>query len=58
VHGERAHAIGDELEAEGVRWEVIGILWVDEEERLLCRPLRDADQPVSKERAWWSTDWR
>ena len=50
--------IGDELEAKGKRWEVIGILWLDDEERLLCRPLKDEDAPVMRERAWWSTEWR
>ena len=50
--------IGDELEAQGKRWEVIGILWLDDEERLLCRPLKDADHGVTRERAWWSTEWQ
>ena len=54
----RSYAIGDELEAKGRRWEVIGILWLDDEERLLCRPLKDVDLPVTRERAWWSTDWK
>jgi hypothetical protein len=54
----RAYAIGDELEAGGRRWEVIGILWLDDEERLLCRPPKDVDLPLSRERAWWSTDWQ
>ena len=52
------YAIGDELEAKGRRWEVIGILWLEDEERLLCRLLKDADLPVTRESAWWSTDWR
>jgi len=51
------HAIGDEIEAKGLRWEVIGLLWGEDEERLLCRPLKDADMPVSRERTWWSTEW-
>jgi hypothetical protein len=53
-----AYAIGDEIDAAGKRWEVIGILWGEGEERLLCRPLRDVDRPISRERTWWSTDWR
>jgi hypothetical protein len=55
---QRDHEIGDELDVEGRRWEVIGILWLEDEERLLCRPLKDSDLPVMRERAWWSTEWR
>jgi len=54
--GNEPVAIGDELARE-----VIGHLWrVGEPETLLCRCLIRAaavDEPVSRERGWWSTDW-
>ena len=59
--GNEPVAIGDELAVDGIRCEVIGHLWrVGEPETLLCRCLIRAaavDEPVSRERGWWSTDW-
>jgi hypothetical protein len=55
---DQPRAIGDELEVAGRRWVVIGLLWTEGEERLLCRPVKDADRPLSREQAWWSTEWR
>jgi hypothetical protein len=58
--GSTPGAIGDELDVDGVRCEVIAHLWrVGEPETLLCRRLATAaeDKPVLRERGWWLPGW-
>jgi hypothetical protein len=59
--GSTPGSIGDELEVDGIRCQVIAHLWrVGEPETLLCRRVATApkDKPVMRERGWWLPGWR
>jgi hypothetical protein len=58
--GRTPGAIGDELDVDGIRCQVIAHLWREgEPETLLCRRLATApeDKPVIRERGWWLPGW-
>lgn len=58
---EREIGLGDQLDFGGRSYQVVGLSWTGDREGLLCSPTpksRPADDPLEKERAWWSTEWR
>jgi hypothetical protein len=53
--------LGDHVDVRGRRYEIVGLAWKEGREYLLCTPTAEshaADEPLGKERTWWSTDWR
>jgi hypothetical protein len=61
VETDRELGLGDEVDVRGNRYEIVGLAWKKSGEHLLCRRRAGsgaADEPVGKERTWWSTDWR
>lgn len=61
VETERELRLGDDVEVQGNRYEVVGLAWKESGEHLLCRrrsESRAADEPTAKEKTWWSTAWR
>ena len=60
VETERDLQLGDEVELQGRTFMIVGLAWKKGHEYLLCSPTREshpADEPLGKERAWWSTEW-
>jgi len=58
---EQEIGLGDQLDVGGRSYQVVGLSWKGDREGLLCSPTRKsqpADEPLEKERAWWSTEWR
>jgi hypothetical protein len=61
VETDRELGLRDRVEVQGATYEVVALAWKRGREHLLCS-LRAyshaADEPVGKEKTWWSTEWR
>ena len=61
VDTERELGLGDHVDVRGRPYEVVGLVWKRSRQYLLCRPTPGsctADEPVGKEKTWWSAEWR
>lgn len=61
VETEHELHLGDRVDVRGRSYEIVGLAWKRGREYLLCTPSpesRAADEPLEKERAWSSTEWR